>query len=780
MSALQASAVAPTRPRALRAFAASDEAIDAGFLVAAVAFGLIGFKTTYGDYGFLAGGVLGLLFGVAIAQLSIRLELPSLTAVAAGVVAFFALGGGTVLRSTAIGGIVPTASTLRALADASIHGWRDLLTLLPPVGSSGPLLVIPYLLGMTAGVGGYLLARRTRSTLLPAIAPAGVLAASILFGTPQPASLTLQGAVFAALVLAWAGVRNGRRTIVTAGRSRRAWRPAAGLLMLVLSAGAATVVGPRLPFAHSHARVILRNYVQPPFDPSAYSSPLASFRKYVDKRKTGLAQKTLLTIHGLPPGARVRFATMDTYDGLAWGVSNNAPGTAGAFQRVGPEIPQTITGTQATLRVTIGAYKDVWLPDVGTTDSIKFSGPHAATLADGYRYNLATGTAVVPAQLHRGDSYTLTVTIPPMPSQTALAGAAPAAKPPTIPIEPQAVATKAKTWESSSNPSPYAKLQSVAAHLRAGAYSDGSANSSQSNPGHGDKRLTDFLAGSQLVGDDEQYAATFALLANSLGDPARVVLGAIPEADSVVKGSDVHAWVEVDLTGVGWVPFDVTPPKSHRPNPNPPQVLNVNHSPNRVPPAAPAPPPASQSAADTSKSSAKHAPKHAKHALAGVLRIVIAAVRVAAPPLGVILALIALIVGAKVVRRRRRRTRGTPAQRVSAGWRELVDLAVDLGADRPGRDTRRAAVRKIGRPDMTAMAAVADAVNFGPEHPDESVAAHYWRQVDELRGRILGGVGRLRRWAALLSLASLNGPRLRKRPSTSGGDSSKPALEGSA
>ena len=775
MSAVQASESLPERARGLRAVA-SGEIVDAAFLSAAIVLGLIGFKTTYGDYGFLAGGLLGLVFGVVIAQLSIRLRLPSLTALAAAVVAFFALGGGTVLRSTAIGGVVPTLSTFHSLADASIHGWRDLLTLLPPVGSAGPLLVIPYLLGMTAGVSGYLLARRTQSTLLPAVAPVGVLAASILFGTPTPASLTLQGAVFAAVVLAWAGARNGRHTIVTAGGSRHAWRPAIGVFMLVASGAAATIVGPHLPFAHTHARVILRNYVQPPFDPSAYSSPLASFRAYVNKK--GLGKKTLLTVRGLPPGARVRFATMDSYDGLAWGVSNGAPGTAGAFQRVGLHIPETIAGKKATLHVTIGAYNDVWLPDVGATDSIRFSGSDASTLAADYRYNLATGTAVIPGRLQAGDSYTLDAIVPSTPSSTGLAGAAPAGKSQTLFNVPPTLGSTAKAWAGSSSPGAYAKLQSIAAHLRGGAYSDGSRNTSESKPGHGEKRLVDFLAGTQLVGDDEQYAATFALLANALGFPSRVVLGAIPEADGTVKGADVHSWAEVDLTGVGWVPFDVTPPKSHHPNPKPPQVLNVNHTPNRVPPAAPAPPPARQSIADTSNSSSKRTAKHAKHSVVGVLGLVVTVARVAGPPLGLILGLIALIVGTKAIRRGRRRRNGTPVERVSAGWRELVDLAVDLGADRPARETRRGAVRALARPDLAPLAAAADAANFGPALPEESAALHYWAQVDELRRGILRGLGRARRWKALLSLASLNGPRFRRtRARTPAARASTPVSE---
>jgi hypothetical protein len=73
-----------------------------------------------------------------------------------------------------------------------------------------------------------------------------------------------------------------------------------------------------------------------------------------------------------------------------------------------------------------------------------------------------------------------------------------------------------------------------------------------STPGHGLGRLATFLEGgviwigTDIVGDDEQYAATMALMADSIGVPGRVVLGAQVPAGGVVTGADVHAWVEVE------------------------------------------------------------------------------------------------------------------------------------------------------------------------------------------------------------------------------------------
>ena len=761
----------PLRGARVSAVATREEIVDAAFLVSSVALGLYGFRATYGDLGFLAGAAVGLAVGVAIAHVALRLALPWLAAVSTSVVAFFALGGGVVLRSTALGGVVPTRETLSTLVGTSIHGWRELLTLLPPIGSSGPLLVIPYLLGMAAGVFGYLLARRTRSSLLPALVPAGVLAAAILFGTPQPASLLLQGTVFAAVILAWASVRHARRSIVTAGGTRSLWRRAEAVAMLVLAAAGAKTVAAHLPFAHSRDRVVLRNYVQPPFDPSAYPSPLSGFHKYVTPAKpggTGLRNTALFTVKGLPAGARIRLATMDVWDGIAWGVT----GASGSFARVGPRIPQPAAGKTATVRITVDGYDDVWVPDAGSTEAIDFlgAGSRPAALRDAFRYDLTTGTAVEPLYLQKGDSYSLDAVIPRAPSAAQLNGAVRVGSAEFSSLPGEAVAAQSlrlasvakKLTAGVKNASDYATLQAVAAALKRGAYSDAPK---VSLPGNGLSRMKDFFGKSQLVGNDEQYAAGFALVAEQLGYSARVVLGAVPEADGVVKGTDIHAWPEVEFSGaVGWVPFDVTPPKTQHPSPNPPQVLYQNRQPNRVPPAVPAPPPANESSVDTSAASSKSTKKKSAHHGPSIVFVVAVRVaRTAGPPIGTILAIMGAIVLAKLLRRRRRRRRGSPADRVSAGWRELVDLAVDLGADRPGRDTRRRVARSLGQAEITAMAHAADAVTFGPHDPDNQAASGYWAAVEETRARILGRLSRRRRLAASLSLASLHGPRLRRR-----------------
>ncbi len=59
------------------------------------------------------------------------------------------------------------------------------------------------------------------------------------------------------------------------------------------------------------------------------------------------------------------------------------------------------------------------------------------------------------------------------------------------------------------------------------------------------------------------YATTFVILARSEGFPARYVEGyAVPVRDRnniLVTGSMAHAWAEVYIDGLGWIPFEPTP-----------------------------------------------------------------------------------------------------------------------------------------------------------------------------------------------------------------------------
>ena len=84
--------------------------------------------------------------------------------------------------------------------------------------------------------------------------------------------------------------------------------------------------------------------------------------------------------------------------------------------------------------------------------------------------------------------------------------------------------------------------------------------------------LTEFLT-KVRTGYCQQFATAFALLARSLGYPARVSVGFLPgtqesEDTWVVRGTHTHAWPEVYFEEAGWIPFEPTPRGTTTPVPN--------------------------------------------------------------------------------------------------------------------------------------------------------------------------------------------------------------------
>ena len=736
---------------------------DAGFLVALCTLALAGFSTTFDGWGFLAVGAVGLILGVLIGHGANVLRQPMIAVAAMTVGMFFLLGGAVALRSHAIAGILPSPTVLTGLAQVSVFGWKELLTTLPPVDGRGPLLALPYILGLLCGSGGFTLARRVRYSAAPVAAPTAVLAAVILLGTAQPASRILQGLVFGCVALTWTALRHQRRRpLVHAGTRPLSQLLTAGAL-LCLVAGGSALLAPNMPGGQTQ-RVVLRTYVQPPFDISNYPSPLVGFRKYT-KDANQLWDQTLFSVAGLPAGAKIRLAVLNDYQGSVWSVSDGASATlpgqpAGTFQRVGARIARTATGTPATLHVKIGpayaAANDVnaWLPVAGQSTQVTFTGPSAATHTDSFRYNLATDSGVVPDRLKAGDQYTVATLIP-----ATTAGPDPQPYgPSTLDSTSYAfVASQATKWSNKAD-GVWAQVTNVAKYLHdTGAYSDGGPGQGQFLPGHSVGRLSGFLNARQLVGTDEQYAAAFALMSNQIGLPARVVLGAEPETGGVVKGQDVHAWTEVHLSDGRWVPISekqFMPDSSRQPNQQPPEpIQNANAS--VVPPPHAALPPSSFEAAQQSDASSARSPHLGTKQGFHLPAFIIIGLTWGGPPLTAIAAACLLILGLKARRRQRRRTRGLPTTRFAKGWHELVDHARDLGSTVPPGHTRKEQAALLGAHHLGHLAAAADLGVFGPADPDEKSVNAYWESVDQARRAMSNKVGRLARIRAALSLRSL-------------------------
>jgi hypothetical protein len=763
-------AEAARRVPALALRPSRDEAVDALVLLALTVIGIAGFRDAYGGHAYLAAGAAGAVLGVALGHVGHRARLPLLAVTAVGMLAFLLLGG--VVSQPGTAGGLPSLATMHAVVNAAISGWEELLTTARPVGTAAHLLVLPYLLGMASGVVGHALARRTSRVLLPAAAPATVAALSILFGGYHAQAALLQGAGFGGLALAWAALRQqrGADQRATIGRQRPWQRAGAAVAVLTVAVAGATVLGPRLPGAHAHQRVVLQ--AVPPFDVTAYPSPLAAFRDYTQdaSRSVGVYGKQLLATQGLPGGTLVRIAAMDTYDGLVWGVANAQAGTStfAGFQRIGSALPDAglsgagqsgaglpgaAGGPVRTATITIDpAYQQPWLPDLAGTTAFAFTGPPGPAVQSSLRFNVATATGVVPGGVPADLRYTVRAVPPAAPTAAELARAVPyGASDPGIVIPPviQAFADA----HAAGGDSPMARVLALASYLKDnGRYSDGGGAQASITAGHASGRLTTFLQSAQIIGDGEQYAAAMALLANAVGVPARVSLDGTVEPDSSIFGRDVHADVELHLGQYGWVTLPASQFTGTRRPTLKPHI--------ETPPPAPAKvvPPQSANAAPVTGNDSSSALSHGssagpKHGGFRIPAWVLALLRDVGVPLLALGAIAAGLTGAKGLRRRRRRHSGPPAARVAGAWTELLDLGRDLGIVPARHATRReqgAHAEQHGLASAVAVAVAADAAVFGPADPDDATAARIWALVEQSRHGATAPLARWRRaWVAV-------------------------------
>jgi len=759
-----------TRSRRSQVWPDLATSLDLLFVLLLSGLALSGLATSFTGSGFLVVGLVGVALGILVTHTTRALGWPLIAPVMIVAMLFLVLGGPLCLRSVGDTAFLPGGSTLGTLMDQAIFGWKDMLTTLPPVDGDGPLLVLPWLLGLLAGLvgtalSGVRLKRAWVTALLPVLGLTAVLITVIVLGVRHPQSVLLQGSVFASAALGWLAIRARRASATVHGGSSGWGRVALGG-GLVLLASALAMPASALVTGDDDGRAVARTWVEPPFDIGRYPSPLAGFRKYIDlgtkQDPANVYDKTLFTVDGAPASSRIRIAAMDTYDGMVWGASNDAlPGAADdSFQRVSSTIDNPVDGKPIEATVTIGeGYDGVWLPTIGALQGVDFRLGDPAAKSESFRYNLATSTAVVPSGIRRGDTYSFTAVQPSDElTEETLASTALAGSPPGTGF----LKTPATDWAEEAS-TPMGRVLAIAEHLKSeGKYSDGVTKAEQVyHPGHNLLRLSDeFINDQQMVGNDEQYAAVMALLANDVGVPARVVLGAVVPDDGVVTGEDVQAWVELRAADGSWRTLPTEqfmsnePPAEQLPETNTPMSGTV------VPPPAPIPPPSDagdQTDADLKERKAKNDENEDESLAERIPAWVVFLGTYVGGPLLLLAAILASIIGVKLLRRRRRRSAASVSARFVGAWRELVDHARDLGQPVPlgPTVTRREQSGSIGSKSAPTLARRADSFVFGPTVPEASAAETYWESVESERKAMSHSVGRRRRWFAAINVASL-------------------------
>ena len=741
---------------------------DVVVLVGVLAVALVPLVAVYGGRTAVPAIAGGLVLGAGLAVLGAARRWSAITVVAGVVVVYFLAGGALAAPTTTVARVVPTAETLQVLARGLGTSWQEMLTLQPPVGSIGGVLIPAFVLALVGSVAAVGIALRVRSgagAACAALVPALVVVAVVVLGVRRPSLPPIAtGVVLPVVLLPWAAWRAG---------TLRARRFVSLALIAAVGVGASVLAAPAV--VGQTPRLVVRDEIVPPFDPRAYPSPLSAFREFVKQRK----DTTLFTVAGLPAGARIRLATMDRYDGVVWNVAGDGTAdSSGEFRRVGSTIPATDRGTRAKVSIDVEGLTGVWLPTVGEPTSIDV---HDSDAADGLRFNEATEAAVLTGGVRKGLDYTMDVVVPREPTDAQIGGAL--ASDVTLPDDsgvPEEVgATAGDVARDAGTPVQVARSLTQFLNEK-GYFSNGltDAGQARSLSGHGADRMSSLLGGDQMIGDGEQYASAMALMARDVGLPARVVLGFEPSATQedgkplAVTGDDISAWVEIAFDGHGWVPFDPTPPReqtpqeSEEPTPSDPQPQVV-----QPPPAAPD---AVKPPDDDTEQPAPKAPPSADDSVPLWRTVALIGGAVAVPLF--LLALPFLVIGVLKARRRRRRrrTRDT-SQRMAGGWDEVLDAAVDLRQPVLAHATRTESARALGDAftatsakaavgaTVTQLARQADRATFAAKPPTAAEAKAYWADVDSAVKAMHGGVTRRRRLRALLSLSSLRG-RHRPRP----------------
>jgi transglutaminase-like putative cysteine protease len=472
----------------------------------------------------------------------------------------------------------------------------------------------------------------------------------------------------------------------------------------------------------------------------------------------------------------LQLTTLDAYTGGSWLQAARPNGPLLSESPIPPPAVR-VPARRFVARVSLlGQLRDPWLPVPNPVTQVSVDGD--------WRYDATTGTVFSPDETSEDLTNYLVVGLQPDPSAAALAAAsgpfptsirrADLQLPRTLPSVIRQIAVRVTAGQTTE----YGKALALQDYLRSKPF-----RYSQAVPDRdGERALVDFLTRTH-AGYCVQYAAAMAVLARSIGLPARVAVGFTGgtrqgKHSFLVGTQDAHAWPQLYFPGAGWLRFEPTP--GGEGNATVPDYAGAGSGgggstgsgsgpkthPAHQPSPKPTTPPIS-SRIQRGGGAAKRigngplalGDKH--HRSGGVGGTVVLAL--------LILLLVAAAgpgLGRLAVRRRRLATR-QPDRLAEGAWREVLQTAADLGVDLPaGASARRAAAALTRRGRLRAADAVQldsllDAVErfrygapgaAGDVTPDRLLGA-----ATAVRRGLLRAAAPRRRWAARLAPVTVFG-----------------------
>lgn len=684
--------------------------------------------------------------------------------------------------------VVPTLTTFRELASGLTGGWAELLTISLPAPTEPRLLVVALALTWSAAAVGAEFAHRSRSTVAPVIPALCVYLATLGFGASQQrSSLALPLAVAAAVLFTLLVHANRWSVIEPAGlrtktdpdeddddlleRSRRLSVDTSanrwillGLPVIAVATLVAGLVGPRIP--QRDGRFDPRSLRDQRIELTNASSPLDRLKGELtlvaDNPPLRFSVRTESVAQTQAIG-RIRLAVLDRFDGANWS-SSEVYTRAGVALPAGPD--RSVSTVEVRQDITIvNLDGGPWLPAADRPETITGSGSGAELEV---AVDPTTGVLISTADDLDELSYRV-VSVVPRPNADELAALPVADRSsdtsaltdvPNMPAELRQLAQRLSEGESGTTgagtddqaEAPYTRLVRLQDAL---AQSYGYSEEVPSGSSYG--RLTRFLT-DERVGYAEQFAATFATMARSLGFPTRLVFGYLvseidPATGLLVTRTDItsrqaHVWPEV-LLGEGdgeWIAFEPTPPRI----------------------AGPAPP-VSDTVRDTLSAgglvTTEGSDGRSTRATGGVFSeqaerpFYLAAPFLATVTVLVTLAmLLAILVLSKRLRRRRRRNSASTTNQVLGAWAQVTDRLLEVGVNVDRSMTAKEVVaassplvsdRATDR--LAVMVPFVTVALYSPVPPSAEGAAEMWEHADAFHREVLDGKQWYRGTVALLN-----------------------------
>jgi hypothetical protein len=572
-------------------------------------------------------------------------------------------------------------------------GPKRLLSGSVPLDGRGPELATVMLAAGLVALIAALLARRgwAGSAVVVIVGYTVALAVSASAGEPSR-TVALPALVSLGLLVAARPGRGEHRAHDAAVFST------AAVLVIV-----AVVVGPSGNTVDGRPRADARRLIDQPLVIARSANPLQRFIALLTGPDTALfAMRTTAR------DFTVRLATLDQFEQAGW--TANA-----AYQRAGASLPDTGASTGPTVDFAVSIDQALeFVPRIGTPLQVS---------AEGLGFQSATGDLLIPDGWANPD-LSITGRLPGYDAAslaTAVAGGRGddldgLTLPPSVITTVDTIGGGATTSFTR-----LARLSDFFASSGGFRYDD----SAEAPVGNGlfqiDKLLT------EKRGTAEQFASAFAVMAEAMGYDARVVVGFRPTRLDVASGTytihahDIHAWPEVRLRTVGWVPFEPSPLGTRD---LPAGAIDVQPDPvvaTAISAAIAPPPPATPPTATPPPTPVVEESSWWRYVVIGMAGL---------------LAIMAAAIVRRVLTRRRWRHSGSPASRVEGAWRVLrraLGRHVRTTSSRSTVEVVEAVDATVGgRTSAHDLARIVERVRYSGTMVEEADADAAWQHSDAI------------------------------------------------